>query len=328
MASTISINQTLQFQSYPTVWRGDAYQLLYVLHRFYSMDFYKNCKIGRSFTSTLHYNQVHTIERQEGQWQIMISSPGLIGRLGALPLRDQKLVVNKDALIRESNSAFFDIFHHELSVRSYQSWLSHRLLLSYHQRNSAQSHRSNDFSLHSFLIHLAGSFSNRTSIDDLMVCHALLFRKKYISTASLKALLQSYFGFSLHIQNLSANYHCIPQQNLSRLSTSACANQLGQDVRLGQSIIVYQNQIRIDIGPLNFKDYIACLPGGSVLCDLKTMIEKTVPHHIEVRAKLVIAQAALPKLQLKKSYLQLGRTTWLYAGPVLEDKEGCLFSVY
>jgi type VI secretion system protein ImpH len=277
--------------------------------------------------SMLQYNQVHKVQKIDDCWHIILNLTGLVGPLGVLPLMDQQLVSSLDTNIKESNSAFFDIFHHELTMRSYESWLAHRILLTYQKRNHLQVKTPTDRTLHSLLIHLAGSLSNRTSIDDFMVSHALIFRKKYISTSSLEALLRSYFGFELRVQNFSPNFHCISEKNFSRLSKMAHQNSLGQDVRLGQSIVVYQNQIRIDIGPLNWNDYQMCLPGGEGLLHLKKMIEKIVPHHIEVRAKLVIKQSALPRFVLSPNCQQLGRTAWLCAKPITQDKEGCSFSV-
>ena len=325
MATTIFIKNDESFQPDSLNWQGDAYHLLYTLQCSYQVDLYKGCRIGRSNIPVMLYTQVQNAKKINDYWHITLNLPGLFGPLGVLPKRDQNLVAMKDAHIKESNSAFFDIFHHELTLRSYESWLSHRLFLTFQDRHRHKI--STNKTLHPMLMRLAGGFFNRTSIDEFIVSQSLVFRKKYISSSSLESLLKSYFCFQICVHNFSSNYHIIVKKDLSFLSKKVNQNTLGQDVRLGQSIVVFQNQIRMDIGPLMYQDYKACLPGGDVLLVLKKMIEKIVPHHIEVRAKLIIAQCALPKLQLKESYHQLGRTAWLGVKPILENKDGCSFSI-
>jgi|GEM_PF-5297455 len=324
MATTVSLNK-----AHPVLWQGDANELIHQLKQNHKSDFDIYWRIGRSNSVHMQYKQVHAIYKNEqGSHTISLNMPGLFGPLGVLPLFDQKLTAKSPAEVQQATTTFFDIFHHQLSLCAYQSWLNNRLIKSYHLRASQDSNDVESLLMHRFLSGLANTKHVANAIDAFIASSSLLLRKKELSTSVLESLLKAYFTLPLSINNLKGIYQRAEKNDLSYLSAEEFLSALGENSILGETIYVYHNQIEIIIGPLNYQDYQSFLPGGQALNDLKQLIKKLVPFQFEIQVQLILFNEAIPLPRLNQPFVQLGRTAWLPAKDSCQHKQGCVFSIH
>jgi type VI secretion system protein ImpH len=327
MATTISLksDHTNGFAH----WYGDAFELIHQLKHSSASNVGSVLKIGRSHATHMQYNQVHSFQKiNNNAYKVTLNLPGLFGPLGVLPLFDQELTSKSSAEVQDATVTFFDIFHHQLSLCAYQSWLNNRLIKSYHVKNrTLENANEQSLVMHRFLACLANTENNRSHIDDYITSKALLLRKKELSTSVLESLLKAYLNIPMVIINLNGIYQKAEKDDLAYLSSISNPSALGENTILGETIYVYHNQIKLVIGPLSYKDYQSFLPGGNALDDLQRLVKKLVSFQFEVRVQLILDQSDIPLLTLQKPLVQLGRTTWLYSNNIVHHKNGCSFTI-
>lgn len=314
MANQVSLDKVC-------LWRGGVYQLLYAWQQYKQIDLKQSCRLKIANYQYASTQQVVAIENNETVWEMTVNMPGLVGMLGILPREDQQLTAVKNKQIRAANLAWLDIFHHRIILLTYQSWLGHRLLLQYQSKNQLRNQQ------HKLLVHHASQESGQSPIEAFMVRHSLLLRKGFVSISSLQSLLQEYLQIPSRIYGFNIVKHKLANEQQTKLGSDHAQNQLGHDTHLGSQINMAQSQIAIDIGPLSYEQYCACLPEGSILEQIKQLIQKCVPCSIETKAQLYLKKHAWPSSRLQKNHMQLGRTAWLSAHATNDNLKGCVLTI-
>jgi type VI secretion system protein ImpH len=314
MANQVSLDKVC-------LWRGGVYQLLYAWQQYKQIDLKRSCQLKIANYQYASTRQVVAIKNNQTVWEMTVNMPGLVGMLGILPREDQQLTAVKNKQIRVANLAWLDIFHHRLILLTYQSWLGHRLLLQYQSNHQPRNQQ------HKLLVHLASQEKSELPIEVFMIRHALLLRKGFVSISSLQSLLQDYLQIPSRIRGFNIVRHKLTHEQQTKLASYHVQNQLGYDAHLGSQIQMAQNQIAIEIGPLSYEQYCACLPEGSILEQIKQLIQKYVPCSIETKAQLYLKKHDCPLLRLKQNHMQLGRTAWLPAHATNDSLKGCVLTI-
>lgn len=229
---------------------------------------------------------------------------GLGGPNGPLPLHLTEYVRDRQRNNADSTSKrFLDVFHHRLLSLFYRAWAEARPTVSHDRpdddywsaRLAALSGRGMPSLLRQGLIpdtaklHFSGHLAAQTRYPD-----------------GLKAILESYFGLPVEIEEYVGQWLELPER--SRVSVSA--NQLGVDFCLGSHVWDRQHKFRIRIGPLKLDQYMGMLPDGEPFKHLVAWVAEYMGHELDWDLNLILEQPQVPRLQLNGQF-RLGFNTWL-----------------
>ncbi|RAU46038.1 MULTISPECIES: type VI secretion system baseplate subunit TssG [unclassified Pseudomonas] len=229
---------------------------------------------------------------------------GLGGPNGPLPLHLTEYIRERQRNHADSTSKrFLDVFHHRLLSLFYRAWAEARPTVSHDRpdddywsaRLAAISGRGMPGLLGQGLIpktatlHFSGHLAAQTRYPD-----------------GLKAILESYFGLPVEIEEYIGQWLDVPERN--RLGISA--HQLGVDFCLGSHVWDRQHKFRIRLGPLTLDEYRAMLPGGKPLGHLAAWVDEYMGREMDWDLNLVLRHSHAPVFQLN-GQLRLGFDTWL-----------------
>ena len=240
---------------------------------------------------------------------------GLTGANGPLPLhlteyaRDRLRNANDPTFAR-----FLDIFHHRL------------LSLFYRARAVGEPttnlDRQDDDRFSRYVGTLAGigapSLRERDSVPDFAKLHFAGLLASHTRPASgLASILRAFFGVPASVQQFVGHWLPLPPEVRTRLGVRDGSSALGLGAVLGAKVWDTQGKFRIVLGPLDYPQYCALLPGGDSISRLVDWVRNYVGDALEWDVQLILKQAEVPPLKLGAS--QLGWTSWTNSLPAQCD---------
>lgn len=241
---------------------------------------------------------------------------GIAGAQGPLPMPyTEKLIsrtAQKDFVMRD----FLDIFNHRFLSILHKIKKKHNVsLVPEDPRKTVHA---------KILSHLMGlskpSLKNRFSVsDDHFYGLSAFIWQKHRSIEGLKLFLENFFQVPVTIDQFQGKWMPIDPSEITRLGGFRLGrNQiLSRTATLGTRYWDQQNSIKINLGPLTYKDFSRFLktePNYTLLCEVtRFYLQLTHSFHIN----LVLKKEEVPASTLGKS--RLGWTSWVKTRPMLKD---------
>jgi type VI secretion system protein ImpH len=125
----------------------------------------------------------------------------------------------------------------------------------------------------------------------------------------LLSWIRSEFDSPTHIEQWCGHWMPLAREERTRLRRRD-SHGVGHGAVLGANVWDVQHKFRIVIGPLEFDQYRAFLPGGRDLARLQAMVRQWVGLEFEWDLKLILVRTEVPALQLGQSGHD-GRGTWV-----------------
>lgn len=254
--------------------------------------------------------QVEKAPDDRGEVHVVAYFFGLYGIDSPLPYHfyDQLAQRPKDT---KAHRDFLDIFNHRLYAFFYRAWKKYRPAL-YHSPGG-EDHHSRRF------VSLAGIGTPRAPRDlplDPMrlAAQAGVLASRTRNAAGLEMLVEAFFG-DIGAEVIENVPRWVPIPSRSGLGDGGL--EIGGSATIGERIYDRSSKFRLRLGPMNFEQYLALLPGGEDVQDLKALIRLGAPDYLEYDVQLQVPSETLPETQLGRSGAQLGFTT--SAGEPKED---------
>ena len=234
---------------------------------------------------------------------------GLLGPQGPMPLELTAEVYYR--CLRDSNesvSRFLDIFNHRFLSFLYRVWAKSRPVISLDrpqedtfstfpaamirldQRNNLA---PNDFTAHFPELYFSSLLMRRTRGAD-----------------GLKAILQTYFGVPVRIEEYVGHWLEIERGERTRIGAVKQYNRLGKGSIIGTHVWDRQSKFRVCLGPLKLDELKRFLPHTERYKKLLEWIKFYIRGELSFDVKLEIADKEIPP----KAHIgagQLGWTAWL-----------------
>lgn len=202
---------------------------------------------------------------------------------------------------------FLDIFNHRLLSLYYRAWLKYRFPYRY------EAGAKDAFS--SYVFSFVGLGDPLTHpLTELPVPRLL----KYVGLGapqtrppiSLQRLLVDYFdGLPVTIREFVHRWVTIPLDQLNRIGRAN--SSLGVDLSVGSRVPDRDGKIRIEVGPVGFKDYLELLPGTKKFHDMCALVRFWSFERYDFDIQIEVKREEVPPSQLTaESPPQLGRTSW------------------
>ena len=239
--------------------------------------------------------------------EMVVNVLGLAGVLGPLPPPVSELIVErsfrKDTALRD----FLDIFNHRLVSLLYRARKKYRPAVDPKSPENGRVARV----LYSFLglgmPHLQGRMEMR---DRALLPYAGLAVDRYRSTVGLQRLLEDYFGVGVEIVQLTGRWDAIESNDQTQIGASGQNQILGQGAILGRKLWSDDAGFEVQLGPLQFAQFVAFLPNGAAFRALVAAVRYYVREELAFTFRLTLAAGEVPAMRLGSGPL-LGWTSWL-----------------
>jgi len=261
-------------------------------------------------------SEIVSLEKpDENPPQMSVAFMGLIGPSGALPYWYNELAVNRNREKDFSLTSFLDIFHHRLISMFYLAWKKGRFAENYRENH-------NDM-LSGILLSLGGMgtkwLKEMAGLDPgrFMFFTGQLARP-YPNVSSLESSVADLTGSRVEIEQFMPRSIKLGVEDMTSLGMSN--NALGVDTVIGSEILDMQTGFRVDIGPVNYDEYLRYLPEGDMAEPAKAMVRFAAGIEYEYDLKVILKKEEVPPLGLGLGY-RMGQTTWLVQPEVGADKD-------
>jgi type VI secretion system protein ImpH len=284
---------------------------------------------------------------------------GLTGPSGVLPRPyTERMWIETRAAERTALQDWLDLFNHRFISLFYRAWEKYHFILPF-ERGEAFQRDPDPFSrvLFSFVGLGFRSHRNRfrvvsaemptpapgaerepairekelAKLDDLpLLRFGGLFAHRPRCAVSLEVFLQVYLNLPVKVFQFQGQW--LHLNSDSQTATGARNNRLGQDTLVGDRIWDVQSKIRIRLGPLTYRQFLALLPDATPAIRRKKIfllaqvVRFYVGAELDVEFQLVLGQEDVPAAQVGP-HIRLGWNSWSRTQPYGRHADDTVFTV-
>ena len=239
--------------------------------------------------------------------RLLVRCLGLFGPNGPMPLHLTEYAHNRLHHEKDPTFArFADIFHHRMLSLFYRAWANARPVVG-HDRPA-----DDDFPHYVgalFGLGMETQWQRDAMADPAKFHFAGLLACQTRHPDGLRAIIRAYLGLATDIQEFVGEWMDIPVRDQTRLGVSPAIASLGFSTVVGARVWGCQHKFRIVLGPMEFAQYRALLPGGETLSELVAIVRNYIGDELAWDVKLLLKAEEVPPLGLTGNSL-LGWTSW------------------
>lgn len=237
------------------------------------------------------------------RYEIATTFLSIYGAVSPLPtyFTEELLGQDDESLQKE----FLDLFHHRAISLFYRVWEKYR----YTSRFSSDG--SDYFSTRFRMLLGIDRLPQGHHVDAVRLLGlAGLITQVPRSAASLRCLISDYFeGVPVQVESFVGRWLPIPEDQRSRLALSN--TRLGTDLSLGERVYDRSCTFRVSMGPLSLEEYMAFLPCGDKMPELRELTDLMNGDGLDYEVELRLREDEVPPLQLCGPTARLGWSSWL-----------------
>jgi type VI secretion system protein ImpH len=251
-----------------------------------------------------------------GPGRLAVNFLGLLGPNGPLPTHLTAYVRERARNAGDATIArFLDVFHHRMLSLFYRAWADAQPVVS--------ADRPSDDRFADYLGSLFGlgapALHDRGAVPDAAKLHfAGVLAAPTRHASGLQLILARFFGVPVAVEPWRGHWITLPDDARTRLGGA----RLGVSSVVGTQVWDCQHKFRIELGPLDFKDFQRFLPGGASLSKLADWVRNYVRDPLDWDVVLHLKRDEVPALRLgatPEPGARLGWSTWLTSGTPVHD---------
>ncbi|MEX1041270.1 MAG: type VI secretion system baseplate subunit TssG [Pirellulaceae bacterium] len=269
---------------------------------------------------------------RDARFAMIVAFMGLFGPNGVMPLHYTQTILDrvrrKDYALRD----FLDLFHHRIISMFYRAWEKYRfpIALERARADRGKNPKRDDFtqSLVSMIGLGTGGLENRLEIDDdTLIYFAGHFAHQPRSALGLQQILEAYFSFPVRVRQFAGHWLYLDPPEQSRLPDRsggfAANNLLGEEVVLGHRVWNIESRFRLEIGPVDYKQYLRLMPSGDQLVPLAQLTRRYIGTSLDFDIRVVLKKSEVPPCILGREDqpAMLGYNMWLRVGDLDHDPD-------
>jgi len=276
---------------------------------------------------------------------------GLTGPSGVLPRYYTEFLFRLEASKEPERTAlrdWFDLFTHRMLSLFHRAWEKYRFPVAYERRDRGWSDLDS-FSQGVFSLVGLGTPSLRgrlvvfpgaapegvkadeplAHVEDLaLVYYAGLLAHRPRNALGLEALIGDYFELTARVAQHVGQWLILEPLDRTQLATNAQHNLLGAGAVLGDRVWDVQGKIRVELGPLGYRQFVEFLPDREPVVERKAffllahLVRLYVGQDLDFDVQLILRGDEVPDCHLQETDdvgPRLGWNTWLRSEPVTHD---------
>ncbi len=237
------------------------------------------------------------------RYEVATTFLSVYGAVSPLPTYfTEELMAQEDESLQKE---FIDLFHHRAISLFYRVWEKYRYTARFSPDGSD---------------YFSRRFAMLLGIDRLPPGHRVgavrllgmagLLTQVPRSASSLRSLISDYFeGIPVRIDSWVGRWLPIPEEQRNRLALSN--TRLGRDLSLGERVYDRSCTFRVALGPLPLEDFMAFLPCGDRMPELRELTDLVNGDGLDYEVELRLREEEIPPLQLSGPTARLGWSSWL-----------------
>ncbi|MCI0515804.1 type VI secretion system baseplate subunit TssG [candidate division KSB1 bacterium] len=254
------------------------------------------------------------------QLNFVINLYGLYGPDSPLPRCYHEEVSLQKKMHRDGSPLrdFFDIFNNRFYWLYYQAWKKYRYYLQL-------TDDPNNKSLQRILtfIGLGPDFVKEkptVNVYRLMQLSGILSSRIRNKQGLLILLREFWRQFNFQIKEFVPGMVLVAERPVLSSKSGDRALKLGGFSLVGERICDYMSRICLEIGPMNFSDYLEFLPDGASIKLLNELLQLYLNDKLEFDIKCIIRAETIKPMRLSDKQVRLGQSIWL-GTPKTDDVE-------
>ena len=255
---------------------------------------------------------------------------GLTGPQGVLPRYYTELMLErlqaKDTTLRD----FLDVFNHRLIALFFRAWAKYHCAIGFEEW--LVQGKEDRFARCLFALTGLGTVGlrERLTIDDHSVLRYVgLLGQRPRSAKALERCLQDYFHVPVQVKQFVGAWLTLEEGDWTRIGVTGSNNILGRSSLAGTKIWDQQAAFKVQLGPLDFKEFDRLLPSGRAYPTLVELTKLFAGPELDFDVQLLLRADEVPvtRLRATDTYApRLGWTTWLKTTEFRRDADEVRFS--
>lgn len=213
---------------------------------------------------------------ESGYYKLRNSYFGMLGINGPLPIHLTEYALERSHRHKDNTfSEFLDVFNHRFISLFYRAWADSQPAVS-HDRPEEDSFKN-----------LVGAIAGHTEThssnleQNKQLDHYLsgLLSHKNRSASVLEQLLSEFLSYPVSIKEFEGAWYPIQAQDTTHLGQQN--SQLGLTTTLGEKTFQRSFKFRIDVGPMDYEDYISLIDNPAKFARIEQLTRNTVGQEFE-----------------------------------------------
>ncbi len=274
-------------------------------------------------------SSIYSLAAETDPPEMTVAFMGLTGIQGALPHHYTEHILARAQAKDFAMAEFFDLFNHRVVSLFYRAWEKHHFPVRFQVAAARQ--ECDDFTQYLFDWIGLGTEKLRKRVairDDGLLRYAGLLGQKPASAASLQAILRDHFGVPVEIEEFIGAWYPLDDEDQSDLAGEGLNNKLGEGAIAGDAVWDPQASFRIKLGPLNLETFLAFLPDGAAVQELRDLVRFYVGPVLQFDFQLILKATEVPWNRLgdeSPTGPRLGWCGWLKTGEFPENVGDAVF---
>lgn len=263
--------------------------------------------------------------------EMVVNFFGLTGPSGALPVHYTELLLERRFQHRDRTlGRFLDIFNHRLTSLFYQAWSKYHVFVDYERES-----REGFTRILRDLIGL-GTEGLRDRLhradlgvsDQALVYYGGILAQRPRSASGFEAVCSDYFSVRVKVLPFQGRWMRLSRGEFTELGVANGA--LGDGAMLGQSVWDAQSKFRVEVGPLDDREFRDFLPNGASFIALARLGNFYAGPDLDFDIRLVVRRDKVPRAHLGglgSQATHLGWNAWIKSGDFDDDPREAVFAV-
>jgi type VI secretion system protein ImpH len=279
-----------------------------------------------SLTMAYPTAELASLEETGDRPTVDVTLMGLAGPIGALPEYYTQLIIGA---MRDKNDAprdFLDLFNHRALTFFARAAEKYRPPLAF-ERHGPGPENPIGAVIYALIGLGMGSLQNRQAAPDAALAfYAGHFSHRPRTASALEQVLSDYFEEPVALHQFQGRWAALPPVEQTRVGHPKGYSLLGQNAVAGSRVFDVQGWFRLEVGPLDYAEFLAFLPGGPRLAELAALTRTYVGPALSFDVQLTLKGEEIPPLQLNRSApIWLGRNGWLPQPAPRPDAKDAVF---
>ncbi len=292
-------------------------------------------RVGQEASLTFAPATISSIDLQARVPRLVQRAFGLLGPNGPMPTHltehtHQRTHHHGDITLQR----FLDALTHRFALLFYRAWAQAQPVVAVDRLNDTRYARW----LGSLFGNGSEGFFARDALgDDPKLHFAGRLARGVRDADGLAAWIQLHFTVKADIECWCGHWMRLDPAQRTAIGSLGAPQGVGRGAVLGGQVWDVQHKFRIVIGPLRWQRYLAFLPGGKALDELRAMVRQYVGFEFEWDVRLILAQTDVPRLRVAPAaaakapadpaHGALGRTAWLGRRQAATDADPLVLNV-
>ena len=283
-------------------------------------------KISLEFPPSQIDSFVQAVDERTGseRTEVLINFMGMLGMSGAMPMHYTELAFDRLRYRDTALWAFLDIFTHRSVSSFFRAWAKYRFPVGYEGDNDQFTSYLFDF----IGVGTRGMLGRMDVEDESLLPYTGLIAQKPHSANAIENLISDYFGVQAKVDQFFGQWLELNKQD--QVSLGRRSSLLGRTAIAGARVWDHQSKLRVRVGPLNLKQFMAFLPNGSAHKPLRSILKFMVGLEFDYDVQLLLKDTEVPGSVLTTRAIRrpmLGWTTFLKTIPLPEHDDQLVLSL-